>query len=164
MPADPVEQFRRFYEATREPVFRAVLLTRAGDRYAAEDAVADAYEKAYLEWDKLTDHPNPTGWVIRTAINHKISAWRRQRRESKSLPPAPAAGTEGLDPVLIRLLRQLPTRQREVLALRVLLDFSTEQTAEALGVTQGTVKKQLHRALQELRARLITPEAEEVSQ
>jgi RNA polymerase sigma-70 factor (ECF subfamily) len=62
----------------------------------------------------------------------------------------------------MRLIRDLPKGQREVLALRVLLDFTTEQTAEALGVKQGTVKKQLHRALQELRGRLMTMEAEEV--
>lgn len=160
--SDRLEQFKAFYEATKRPVFRAVLLARAGDRHAAEDAVAEAYERAFLRWDKLAHHPNPTGWVIRTAINHRISMWRRHRREEPQVAASVEPGPDPLDPSLMRLIRELPRGQREVLALRVLLDFSTEQTAEALGVKQGTVKKQLHRGLQQLRMRLKTREPEEV--
>jgi DNA-directed RNA polymerase specialized sigma24 family protein len=161
--SDRLEQFKAFYETTKTPVFRAVLLARAGDRHAAEDAVAEAYERAFLCWDKLAHHPNPTGWVIRTAINHRISVWRRHLREQPSVSATVPPGPDPLDPSLMRLIRQLPKGQREVLALRVLLDFSTQQTAEALGLKQGTVKKQLHRALKALRMRLITPDAEEVN-
>ena len=157
-----LEQFQVFYEATKSPVLRAVLLARAGDRHAAEDAVAEAYERAFLRWEKLAHHPNPTAWVIRTAINHRISMWRRYRREEPQVATSVASGPDLLDPSLMRLIQQLPKGQREVLALRVLLDFSTEQTAQALGVKQGTVKKQLHRALQELRKRVIAPDTEEV--
>lgn len=159
---DRLDQFQAFYEATKLPVFRAVLLARAGDRHAAEDAVAEAYERAFLRWNKLAEHPNPVAWVIRTAINHRISMWRRHRREEPQTTTPVAPGPDTLDPSLMHLVRELPKGQREVLALRVLLDFSTEQTAEALGVKQGTVKTQLHRALQELRAHLINPSAEEV--
>jgi RNA polymerase sigma factor (sigma-70 family) len=161
--AERLEQFKAFYEATKTSVFRAVLLARAGDRHAAEDAVAEAYERAFLRWNKIAHHPNPTAWVIRTAINHRISTWRRHRHERTPGRPMVAPDPDPLDPYLIRLIRELPKRQREVLALRVLLDFSTEQTAEALGVKQGTVKKQLHRALQALRLRLVTPDPEEVN-
>lgn len=156
----PLKDFAQFYEATKTPVLRAVLLARGGDRHAAEDAVAEAYERAFLRWHKLAHHPNPTAWVIRAAINRRISAWHRWRREPKPMP-TPIAAPEPIDPSLMRLIRQLPKGQREVLALRVLLDFSTEQTAEALGVKEGTVKTQLHRALHELRAHLIRPTAEE---
>lgn len=157
----PPERFEDFYEATKRPVFRAVLLARAGDRHSAENAVAEAYERAFLRWDNLARHPNPTAWVIRTAINHRISMWRRWRQEPAALP-SPPLQPERLDPGLIRLIRSLPKGQREVLALRLLLDFSTEQTAEVLGVKQGTVKTQLHRALAQLRAHLINTAAEEV--
>jgi len=160
---DRLEQFKAFYEGTKTPVFRAVLLARSGDRDAAEDAVAEAYERAFLRWDKLAEHPNPTGWVIRTALNYRISAWRRYRHEAVPGRSGVARDPDPLDPSLTRLIRELPKGQREVLALRVLLDFSTEQTAEALGLKQGTVKKQLHRALQTLRLHLATPEPEEVN-
>lgn len=155
-----LEQFRAFYEATKTPVFRAVLLARAGDRHEAEDAVAEAYERAFLRWNRLARHHNPTAWVIRTAINHRISTWRRHRHDRTLARPMVASAPDPLDPHLIRLMRELPKGQREVLALRVLLDFSTEQTAEALHLKQGTVKKQLHRALQALRLRLTTPDPE----
>lgn len=162
MDSEPDAEFETFYERTKTPVFRAVLLARAGDIAAAEDAVAEAYEKAYRRWERLAAHPNPTAWVIRTAINHRISAWRRIKREPTSAPPRHVDAVEPLDPHLVRLLRDLPKGQREVLALRVLLDFSVEQTAKTLGVKQGTVKTQLHRALQELRTRVHTAEGEEV--
>jgi len=97
------------------------------------------------------------------AINHRISTWRRHRRDRAPGRPRGSPDPDPLDPSLIRLIRELPKGQREVLALRVLLDFSTEQTAEALGLKQGTVKKQLHRALQALRLRLATPDPEEVN-
>lgn len=158
---DGATEFAAFYEATKTPVFRAVLLARAGERHAAEDAVAEAYEKAYLRWDKLVDHPNPTAWVIRTAINQRISTWRRHRRRPTDQGPTSSSDDTGLDPALVELIRRLPKGQREVLALRVLLDFSTEQTAEALGVKQGTVKKQLSRALRTLRLHLATQQAQE---
>lgn len=163
--SERLEQFSAFYEATKTPVFRAVLLARAGDRHAAEDAVAEAYERAFLRWKKLAHHPNPVAWVIRTAINHRISMWRRYGRQEPSQAEARIApASDVLDPSLMRMIRDLPQGQREVLALRVLLDFSTEQTAEVLGVKQGTVKTQLHRALDSLRVQLVTAEPQEVCQ
>ena len=154
--------FTDFYEATKGPVFRAVLLAKAGAREGAEDAVAQAYEKAFLKWSRLADHPNPTAWVIRTAINHRISTWRKERRESApQTNPLSSPDDYGLDPDLLQLIRELPKGQREVLALRVLLDFNTQETADALGLRQGTVKRQLHRALLGLRTRLMVPDTEE---
>jgi RNA polymerase sigma factor (sigma-70 family) len=99
--------------------------------------------------------------VIRTAINQRISTWRRHRhRDDGSNTVAWPEGSR-LDPHLVELIRRLPQRQREVLALRVLLDFSTEQTADTLGMKQGTVKTQLYRALKSLRLQLATHEAKE---
>ena len=162
-PHDATEEFARFYEATKDPVFRAVLLARGGELEGSEDAVATAYEKAFIHWKKVRVHANPTAWVIRTALNHRISMWRRHR--PRDLEPVRVVGPEtALDPGLLELIRRLPKGQREVLALRILLDFSTDQTAEALGVKRGTVKTQLHRALHSLRLQLATHEVQEVCQ
>lgn len=156
-------EFSTFYESTKDSVFRAVLLARAGEIHSAEDAVAEAYEKALLRWEKVSAHPNPTAWVIRTALNHRISMWRRHR--PGDVEPMTTMNPEApLDPGLLKLIRQLPKGQREVLALRILLDFTTEQTADTLGVRQGTVKTQLHRALNSLRLQLATHEVKEVWQ
>ena len=56
-----------------------------------------------------------------------------------------------MDPALIAALRRLPSRQREVLALRILLDLDTETTAKVLGIAPGTVMVHLSRALAALR-------------
>ncbi|HEV2754801.1 MAG TPA: sigma-70 family RNA polymerase sigma factor [Actinomycetota bacterium] len=157
-------EFTAFYEATKDAVFRAVLLARGGEAEGAEDAVAEAYERALLRWEKLRAHDNPTGWVIRTAINHRISMWRRHGRRGAGTPPTASLPIESIDPALLRIVRELPRGQREVLALRVLLDFSVDQTADALGIRPGTVKAQLHRALAALRAELATRQPEEVWQ
>ncbi len=61
-----------------------------------------------------------------------------------------------MDRELIRLVWELPLRQRQVVALRILADLSTADTAQALGIAEGTVKAMLHRALRRLRATLET--------
>jgi len=154
--------FGSFYAESRDAVFRAVVLaTRRPDR--AEDAVAEAYTRALTRWEELSTHPNPVGWVVRTAMNQFISGWRVWRREEGALPDAVAIPDESrsLDPFLLRQLWRLPRRQREVVALRVLLDFDTRQTAEALGMAPGTVGAHLHRALASLRLALRGSDYEE---
>jgi len=51
----------------------------------------------------------------------------------------------------VAALRRLPIRQRQVVALRLLLDLDTTTTAEMLGLSTGTVAAHLHRALTALR-------------
>ena len=100
---------------------------------------------------------------VRVALNVHKTAWRRWRRGGAAGHDTQLAPVEpGLDPALVRLVNRLPWGQREVLALRVLLDLSTQQTAQALGLAQGTVKAQLHRALCQLRDGLSAPAQEDV--
>jgi RNA polymerase sigma-70 factor (ECF subfamily) len=151
-----MEDFGEFYAARKDPVFRAVLVT-TGDRTAAEDATAEAFTRAYARWSQVSRHPNPTAWVLRTALNAQRSWWRRLRREllgtdAEPPPQLPAAG--GLDTDLRALVSRLPTRQRAVVALRLLADLSAEETADLLGIAPATVHVHLHRALGTLRAHL----------
>jgi RNA polymerase sigma-70 factor (ECF subfamily) len=146
------QQFADFYNAHRDAVYRAVLLsTRRPDR--AEDATADAFARAFERWSELAKHPGPAAWVARTALNAFVSGWRRWRRETNDVPEIIAMPEEraSLDPELLRLLWRLPRRQREVVALRVLLDLDTRTTSRALGIAEGTVGVHLQRALRALR-------------
>ena len=61
-----------------------------------------------------------------------------------------------IDPRLLEALQALPERQRQVIALRVLLGLSGEQTASELGITSGSVGTHLHRALAALRPHVTT--------
>jgi RNA polymerase sigma-70 factor (sigma-E family) len=155
-----VEQYRReftdFYAAARDDCLRTVLVA-AGDRDLAEELVAEAFARAWRAWPKLRQHPAPRAWIVRTALNARISWWRRRRRETaldrkddrEATSPHP-----GLDSSLVAALRRLPVRQREVIALRVLLDLDIASTAEILGIPAGTVSSHLRRGLATLRSEL----------
>ena len=156
--------FEAFYARFRDPVLRAVFVA-SGDKEAAEDATAEAFVRACAKWRRVRKHPAPVAWVITTALNVIRSGKRRRRREEERGVPVTEeqAHNEPFDPCLLALVRELPVRQRQVLALRVLLDLSTEQTADALGIAAGTVTAHLHRALESLRTQL-QDRTEEVEQ
>jgi RNA polymerase sigma factor (sigma-70 family) len=155
-----VEQDRRdfaaFYASARDDCLRIVLVN-VGDRNLAEDLVAEGFTRAWVSWRKVSQHPAPRAWVVRTALNLHVSWWRRRRREV-ALAGHDVAVTpgeySGIDSWLAAALRRLPLRQREVLTLRLLLDLDTDTTARALGISAGTVGVHLHRALASLRAGL----------
>jgi len=158
--------FAEFYAARKDAVLRAVIAA-TGDSSGAEDAVAEAFTRAYARWDRVSEHPSPTAWVIRTALNAYRSWWRRLRRErpSDELAAEPAGhGADGhgnssdaaLD--IRRLVANLPTRQREVVALRVLADLPAHEVAAVLGIGPATVHVHLHRALEALRQYIRLPQ------
>jgi RNA polymerase sigma factor (sigma-70 family) len=142
------------------------VLATTGDRQAAEECVSEAFARAWASWRRVSSHPVPSAWVIRTALNLSVSAWRRRRREvlldvgedAPGLPcfaaPAADAGARGLDSAIMAVLAGLPERQRQVVALRVFLDLDTVATAQALGIAPGTVTAHMARATAALRAQL----------
>ena len=151
--------FARFYEQNRDICLRAVT-AHTGDRFLAEDLVAEAFARAWADWAKVSRHPAPRAWVVRTALNAQVSWWRKHRREvplaDQDRPAAPADAP--LDPALVRAVRELPSRQREVFTLRILLDLDTQTTARVLGIAPGTAMSHLSRAVASLRNTLSPPE------
>jgi DNA-directed RNA polymerase specialized sigma24 family protein len=73
-------------------------------------------------------------------------------RQPATAPGAP--GVPAVDDALVSVIRALPTRQREVIVLRVYFDLDTEATAALLGISPGTVGVHLHRALGTLRTQI----------
>lgn len=158
-------EFARFYRLHRDACLRAVLAV-AGDRHAAEELVADAFAKAWASWRKVSRHPAPAAWVVRTALNTRVSWWRRRRREValESHDVSVAEPEAGTDAGLMAALRRLPERQREVIALRVFLDLDTDTTARVLGIAPGTVTAHLARAIATLRGQFVPAPQREVRQ
>lgn len=76
--------FAAFYESSRDDCLRAVTAS-TGSRQVAEDAVAEAFARAWASWSTVARHPSPRAWVVRTALNTHISWWRRRRREVPGL-------------------------------------------------------------------------------
>ncbi|WP_034264413.1 SigE family RNA polymerase sigma factor [Actinospica robiniae] len=151
---EPEEDFAEFYRRCADACLRAVYAS-VGDKSLAEDLTAEAFARAYASWRKVSQHPAPKAWVMRTALNTHVSWWRRRRREvawDAGLDRADGAEPAlALDPAIRTALRALPTRQRQVLALRIFLDLDTATTAEVLGIAPGTVTTHLSRATAALR-------------
>lgn len=160
--------FAEFYEASRDGCLRAVLAS-VGDRHTAEDVVAEAFARAWASWRKVSRHPAPQAWVVRTALNANVSRWRRRRREvtvageNAFLAGVTEVGAaDGLvDRAVMSALLRLPVRQRQVVALRIFLDLDTARTAEVLGIAPGTVTAHLARATAALREELVPQQRQE---
>jgi RNA polymerase sigma factor (sigma-70 family) len=158
-------EFADFYVDSRDVCLRAVLASVV-DRNLAEDLVAEAFTRALVSWPKVSRHPAPRAWIVRTALNTRVSWWRKRRKdvplEAGAFTTAVAEPVIDVDPGLLRVLRLLPRRQREVIALRVFLDLDTRATAELLAISEGTVKTHLSRGVATLRVQLISQQHSEV--
>ncbi|WP_296602434.1 SigE family RNA polymerase sigma factor [Nocardioides sp.] len=132
----------------------AVLLT--GDRHRAEDLVQEALTQVALRWRRLRD-AHPEAYARQVIVRGNISWWRKHRREVVldvyDDAGAVVSDTTGAERriVLDRALAALTPRQRATVVLRYYEDLSERETAEALGVSVGTVKSQTHLALRRLR-------------
>jgi len=160
-PADPpavkapaVRSFDGFYAASRTRIGRAVALA-VGDVDLAADATDEAMARAYERWHLVSRLERPEGWVYRVAVNWATSVLRRRRRSLHRLyQPADDDDPAAVDPALHEALAALDVKHRSAVVCRHLLGWSTAETAEALGVSEGTVKSRLHRALRQLESRL----------
>lgn len=162
--------FAEFYRGARDECLRTVLVS-VGDYDAAQELVDEAFARACASWRKVSRHPAPAAWVVRTALNVNVSRWRRRRREVAvpdlgtvaDLSTAHEAADSPVDPRIMAALLRLPARQRQVVALRLFLDLDTGRTAEVLGVAPSTVKAHLARALTALRDELVPTQEQERS-
>jgi DNA-directed RNA polymerase specialized sigma24 family protein len=149
--------FAEFYRDAKDDCLRVVLAS-VRDRQAAEDLVAEAFTRAWASWRTVSRHPAPEAWVVRTALNAHVSRWQRRRREVALADADTAAAGGGVgalpDGQLMAAVLRLPLRQRQVVALRLFLDFDTAQTARMLGIAPGTVTAHLARAIAALRDQL----------
>jgi RNA polymerase sigma-70 factor (sigma-E family) len=133
----------------------AYLLT--GNRADAEDLVQAALAKTYLAWDRIEDRGALDGYVRRAMVNTHISWWRRRRLEeypTDEIPDQPVAdqtGSSDLADTLRRAVDRLPQRMRAAVVLRYFEDMTEAEVAAALGVSLGTVKSTVSRAVAKLR-------------
>ncbi len=127
-----------------------------GDRAESEDLAQEALARAYLHWRKVAAYDE--AWVARVTTNLAVGRWRklgrvevRGDRAERAAPPG--RGPE--DPLdrleVVRVLRSLPRRQREAVALRYLADLPEAAVAAHLGCSVGAVKQHTHRGLAALR-------------
>ena len=148
--------FAEFFTASWDLCLRAVAAS-TGNMTLAEDQTAEAFARAWASWDKVSRHPAPRAWIVRTALNAGASWWQRRFKETALTNHDTASADNqrtGLDTTVLTALRRLPARQREVIVLRVFLDLDVDTTARQLGIAPGTVRAHQSRAMTALRNEL----------
>ena len=146
-------EFTEFYAARRVPLRRtAYLIVR--DWHTAEDLTQQSMVKLYAAWPRVRSE-TVDAFARRIVVNECLSHLRRRRDiPVDQVPDVDQRGPESPVLDLGAALDLLPPRQRAVIALRFLDDLSVADVAQALDVSDGTVKSQTARALATLRAHL----------
>jgi RNA polymerase sigma factor (sigma-70 family) len=158
---------RRPFAAAAEEHLDAVvryLSLLTGDASLAEDLAAETFEKAFRAWRRFDPRRAPElPWLCRiarnVALDHFRSEARRRRREAQyasdaAVVPAPMVGS--FSPELEAALSVESAGEREVLALRILLDLDAETAARLLGIGRTACSMRLARALAKLEERMET--------
>jgi RNA polymerase sigma-70 factor (sigma-E family) len=143
----------------RQPALLRTAYLLTGDAHAAEDLVQTVLARLYLAWERIRDREHVDAYARRALVNEHRSAWRRPFRRREVVtdrPPEHGVAHEFDDrhDVLWAFVCSLPPRQRAVVVLRYYEELSEAETADALGISVGTVKSQASRALAALRDRL----------
>lgn len=133
------------------------LVYLTGDRSAAEDLAAETFEKAFRTWRRFDPRRgSPRTWLCRIAHNVAIdwfrSEARRRKREDTYAQQQDIVDelVDGLPGPLEQALRELSPAEREVVALRVLLDLDGPSASRVLGISQTACSTRLSRALKRL--------------
>jgi RNA polymerase sigma-70 factor, ECF subfamily len=145
-------------------------------REDALDVVQEAFVKVFQAASRWDGSADAGPWLSRVTVNLSIDRWRRNKRRGQTFSPlaegdhfevladtrpAPDSGVASRESGerLRAALGQLPERQRAVVVLRHYQELSLEEIATTLGMSLGTVKSSLHRALHRMRASLTEAES-----
>ena len=159
MPGGPphVAEVEDFLAERGQRLLRTAIVL-AGSRDAGEDLLQAALERLFRNWRKIRG--DPEGYLRRTLAHLATDGWRRRGRWRTSLGLLRAAdtgyqpdGTSNVDlrDQLVRILVQLPPRQRTAVVLRYWEELSEAETAEVMGCSVGAVKSATSRGLHRLR-------------
>ena len=153
------EAFAQLYDASMERVYRYVFF-RVSDRQTAEDLTSQVFLKA---WEKLESY-HPKGpflsWLYAIARNTVIDHYRTQKQTVSLEDAGPmAADNDGLEDVMEfhfemksvqAAMQHLTDEQKEVLILRFIAEFDTDEIARRMDKSEGAVRALQMRALQAL--------------
>jgi RNA polymerase sigma-70 factor, ECF subfamily len=169
-PNDPVD-YDELYRTHHARVLRLCRLLLS-DVHEAGDVTQEVFLKLFRA-TRPGNHAMAWGpWLTRVTVNACRDRrragwwkWSRQRREEIDVAELPGAGLTPEQEALgnetrrhvWRSFRELSARQQEVFVLRQLEGWSTEEVAQTLGLSSGSVKRHLYRAVHQLRTALRGP-------
>jgi RNA polymerase sigma-70 factor, ECF subfamily len=153
-------RFEALYRSSRDDLFRYVM-TLLGDRAAAEDVTALAFERAYRRRRTFDRHRGEErAWLFGIARNAALDELRRRRRLASLLSEPgeaePPVEDEGDEVILRRTtvrtaLHALTPRDREILALKFHAGLSNAELAKVVGVSHSNAGTMLYRTIEKLR-------------
>ena len=151
-------EFDEFVLARQQRMLRTAYLL-CGDWHLAEDLTQNALAKVYVGWARIQRVDNVDAYVHRMLFRTYVDTYRR-RRKQEILSAAVPDVADGMDiakhgevrMALLAALARVTPRYRAVLVLRFWEDRSITEAAEALGISEGSVKSHTHRGLQQLRS------------
>jgi RNA polymerase sigma-70 factor (sigma-E family) len=126
----------------------------------AQDLVQTALVRTYPRWEGIADKTLADAYMRRVMINTRTEWWRNRKLDEVPTGELPDASVDdGAEQradreMLLDAMNVLAPKQRQVVMLRHYGQLSTQETAHALGMSTGTVKSTLHRALARLRHEL----------
>ena len=144
------EPFRDFYEREYRGLV-ALAYSLINDRTMADDIAQEALVAALRRWDHVAALESPLGWVRRVVAYKSVSLIRRRLAELRALtrvgsladrrPDSPESDVD-----FWVMVRSLPRRQAQVVALHYVSDMSVLEIAATLGCKEGSVKASLFKA------------------
>jgi RNA polymerase sigma-70 factor, ECF subfamily len=149
-------------EAHLDDVYRYVLYL-TGDRSLAEDLTSATFEQALQRWARFDPkRGSAKTWLCQlarsVALDHFRAEQRRRKREetyaARTTDVVDPVYGDGLSPALDDALAELSAGEREVVALRVVLDLDGDQAARVLGISPTACSTRLSRALAKLAERV----------
>jgi RNA polymerase sigma-70 factor (sigma-E family) len=157
MPTPSDVEFAELVEAVWPGLYRTAYLM-LGDHQLAEDLVQTSLAKTYASWEKVRDVRAAPAYA-KVVLANTAASWFRRRswrneHPTADLPEGPVEADATDRPAVLEALRQLPPRMRAVVVLRYFDDLGVRSVADALGISEGTVKSQTSHALERLRVSL----------
>lgn len=151
----PVAVLEELLIARGERLLRAAIML-AGSHADGEDLLQAALERVYRHWGRIDG--DPEGYLRRTLYHLAADGWRRNGmlRTRLRLLRQPGGAPDETSAVdqrdeLLRLLRELPPRQRTAVILRYWEELSEAEAARLMGCSVGNVKSSASRGLRKLR-------------
>lgn len=159
-----VDGFDEFYRGSRQRVLGFVYVL-TGDLAEAQDAVQEAYVRAWQRWSTVCRYDDPEAWTRVVASRIAVSRWRSLRSRTRAYlrhgagDSTPPPSTDTLE--VVAALRQLPEEQRVAVALYYLMGMPVAEVARETNAPVGTVKARLSRARVTLAGLLAVVDLEE---
>jgi RNA polymerase sigma-70 factor, ECF subfamily len=141
------DDFDMFYAATSRRLVGQIF-AMTGDLGEAEDAVQEAYIRAWRRWPRIRAYDDPEAWLRVVAYRITVNSWQKARNRLTAHRAGRHHELPGLSPDLVALvsaLRRIPESQRRAIVLHHLAGLSVEEIAHETGAPTGTVKARLAR-------------------